>query len=425
MGANSSAPVVQEAQAAAATPKSKLVLPMHYGMYVMSLENFLSMEGLPPHQQLKREGKLMEWTEDLDRPVLFLSHQWLSFKHPDPLLEQVRTFQELLQELKTGNMDVPLAVLHKCWMKAGVETCLPGTHWKEVLPKAMVWMDYFSMPQPTVIDEENVVANGSDSRHLSTDLEKAVRSIPAYVENSEYFFVLAPPAKHKDLTEISDRVSWASRGWCRMEAQARALSTRGGPVIMVQGAKSAEMMIPAEWYRTPVGEGVFTCCKLGHKLPTPNGVIEIPCDKVKVATVLETMYDNKVKTLAEQEDLLEWRWLRARRQTLFAGLPHDYAQRESQTLEEFLEEYKFASVNDGEESGGSPLRFAVIRRDAALAEALVAAGANVDCKVQEDMPLLYHNEGQTMLHTAGIFGNLSVIKPLIEAGADLTPTVGG
>ena len=25
------------------------------------------------------------------------------------------------------------------------------------------------------------------------------------------------------------------------------------------------------------------------------------------------------------------------------------------------------------------------------------------------MPLLYHNEGQTMLHTAGIFGNLSVI----------------
>ena len=47
-------------------------------------------------------------------------------------------------------------------------------------------------------------------------------------------------------------------------------------------------------YRTPVGEGVFTCCKLGHKLPTPNGVIDIPCDKVKVATVLETMYDNKV-----------------------------------------------------------------------------------------------------------------------------------
>ena len=29
--------------------------------------------------------------------------------------KQVRTFQELLQELKTGNMDVPLAVLHKSW----------------------------------------------------------------------------------------------------------------------------------------------------------------------------------------------------------------------------------------------------------------------------------------------------------------------
>merc|ERR1719199_1238848 len=136
-------------------------------------------------------------------------------------------------------------------------------------------MDYFSMPQPSVEDVASVGA-GSDSRHLSTDLEKAVRSIPMYVENSEYFFVLAPPAQHKDLEDISDCHSWASRGWCRMEAQARALSTNSGPLILVQGEQNAEMMIPAEWYRTPVGDGQFTCCKLNHKLDTPSGCIEIP-----------------------------------------------------------------------------------------------------------------------------------------------------
>ena len=126
------------------------------------------------------------------------------------------------------------------------------------------------MPQP---NESDAKAVGADSSKLCTDLAKAVRSIPAYVESSEYFFVLCPPAQHKDLEKVSDKATWAGRGWCRMEAQARALSTKGGPFIVVQGANCAESMYPAEWYRTPVGEGEFTCCKLGHKIETSTGSI--------------------------------------------------------------------------------------------------------------------------------------------------------
>jgi hypothetical protein len=401
----------------------KLDLGMEYGMFVMPLDVFLGIDKIQAHQQLKREGKLIEWTPELDRPVFFLSHQWLSFKHPDPLMEQVKTFQNLLKNLASGSMDVPLSMLHKCSFD-----CLPtltGSHWKEVLPNAVVWMDYFSMPQPTVIDEENVAANGSDSRHLSTDLEKAVKSIPSYVENSEYFFVLAPPAKHKDLDVVSDKASWASRGWCRMEAQARALSTHGGPVILVQGAKVAEMMIPAEWYRTPVGQGEFTCCKLGHKLDTPAGCVEIPCDKVKVAQVLEVMFDHKMRTLEANDSLLEWRWLKARKEMLFAGLPHPYAEAQPRTLESFLQEFKFTGVNDGEESGWTPLRFAVIAKDAQLVKDLLAAGASKDTMLKDDAHSLYHQKGSTMLHTAACWGNLETIQPLVEAGSDLTPTISG
>lgn len=401
---------------------SKANLSMEYGMWVMPLDIFLGMDRLPAHQTLKREGKLMEWTPELNRPVFFLSHQWLSFKHPDPLMEQVHSFQALLKTLKTGTMDVPLSLLHKCGFDS--LPTLTGDHWKEVLPNAVVWMDYFSMPQPSAADE-GAVATGSDARHLSTDLEKAVRSIPAYVENSEYFFVLAPPAQHKDMEVISDKATWASRGWCRMEAQARALSTNGGPVILVQGDRFAEMMIPAEWYKTPVGEGVFTCCKLDHKLDTPGGKIDIPCDKIKVAQVLEVMFDTKLQTLLENGDMLEWRWLRARRSVLFAGLPHAYATPETMDVAAFLKEFRFESIHDGLESGWTPLRFAVIGKMSAIVEELIQLGAEKDVLLEEDAHSLYHQKGQSILHTAAIFGDLAVIKPLVDAGTDLTPLVGG
>ena len=157
-----------------AASAQKHELPMEYGMWVMSVSDFLSMETLVPHQNLKTDGKLFEYTPG--RPCFFLSHQWLSFKHPDPLQEQVKTFQELLRNLAKGNMEVPLAFMHKC--NFDVVPTLKGDHWTNVLPNAVVWMDYFSMPQP---NESDAKAVGADSSKLCTDLAKAVRSIPAYV----------------------------------------------------------------------------------------------------------------------------------------------------------------------------------------------------------------------------------------------------
>jgi len=184
-------------------------------------------------------------------------------------------------------------------------------------------------------------------------------------------------------------------------------------------------MIPAEWYRTPVGQGEFTCCKLGHKLDTPAGCVEIPCDKVKVAQVLEVMFDHKMRTLEANDSLLEWRWLKARKEMLFAGLPHPYAEAQPRTLESFLQDFKFTGVNDGEESGWTPLRFAVIAKDAQLVKDLLAAGASKDTMLKDDAHSLYHQKGSTMLHTAACWGNLETIQPLVEAGSDLTPTISG
>jgi len=390
---------------------------MEYGMWVMSVGDFLSMEKLVPHQNLKADGKLFEY--EPGRPCFFLSHQWLSFKHPDPLMEQVKTFQELLRNLATGNMEVPLSLLHKC--SFDVVPTLTGDHWTHVLPNAVVWMDYFSMPQP---NESDAKAVGADSSKLCTDLAKAVRSIPAYVESSEYFFVLCPPAQHKDLEDVSDKATWAGRGWCRMEAQARALSTKGGPLIVVQGANCAESMIPAEWYRTPVGDGEFTCCKLGHKIETSTGSVTIECDKIKVASVLETMFNNKVEHLLKEGKMLEWRWLMARKQTLFSNLPHEYGVFRPSTMADFMRDYGFSSVSDEAESGWTPLRFAVLAKDAGVVAEMIAAGADPNSVLAEPALDLYHQQGQTVLHSAATFGSRDVIERLVRAGADLTPALG-
>lgn len=406
---------------------SKVGLEQDYPMWVMPLDEFLKMDHLEPHQKLKAAGKLMKWTPDLRRPVLFLSHQWLSFRHPDPQMVQVRTFQGLLQRLMSGVMDISLCMLHKCGFDQ--VPSINGAHWQEVLPKAVVWMDYMSMPQPGADDVADAAGSAQTSAtmrwKLASELEKAVRSIPSYVENSEYFFVLAPHAEHFNLDSVVDNETWASRGWCRMEAQARGLSTEGGPVIMVHSDKRAEMMIPAEWYKTPVGKGGFACCDLGHKLETsPGQFIDIPCDKHKVASVLQTMFDSKSKNLQEGGKLLEWRWLKSRRATLFAGLPHPYAAVEPMKVEEFLKEYKFTNVHDDEDSGWTPLRFAVLAKDDNLVQELISLGAKIECSLAHHTLALYHQKGCTILQTAAMFGTSKGIGALVDAGANLTATLG-
>ena len=57
-----------------------------YPFYAMSVPDLLEMDTWRPHQDLLMDGKLKRCEADDD--VIFVSHQWLSFKHPDPQLEQ-------------------------------------------------------------------------------------------------------------------------------------------------------------------------------------------------------------------------------------------------------------------------------------------------------------------------------------------------
>ena len=70
-----------------------------------------------------------------------------------------------------------------------------------------LFQDYFSVPQI-----------GEYLQGDTSDLIKAVNSIPSYIERCSHFFACVPSVKHNDREGVMcDFGSWLSRGWCRLE----------------------------------------------------------------------------------------------------------------------------------------------------------------------------------------------------------------
>ena len=67
-----------------------------YPMYGMKVRDLLAMEEWLPHQDLLAAGKLHVISEDeMNRNrVIFLSHQWCSFLHPDPKADQLKALPD-------------------------------------------------------------------------------------------------------------------------------------------------------------------------------------------------------------------------------------------------------------------------------------------------------------------------------------------
>jgi len=159
---------------------------LRFPMYLVSLNQLQQMYGgkearlkrIEAHQDLKQRGELVRW-EDLpmDARIIFVSHEWVGWSHPDPHGIQLRTFLKIMQRLQTGEINqTKMNLVHTMIYKTKHLT----THkeWKELLDTAYVWFDWASMPQPSACPpgtDEDVKAE------MGTNLGKAVKSIPAYV----------------------------------------------------------------------------------------------------------------------------------------------------------------------------------------------------------------------------------------------------
>ena len=115
-------------------------------MYVMHVSEFLRLGELEPHQALRDAGKLCMLAPRM-KHVIFLSHQWTSYRHPDPSLEQLRVVQRVLLRMMAGDVPATLPPFaDAAYLPKGVS--ISPSEWTKIVPDAYIWMECVDAPCP-------------------------------------------------------------------------------------------------------------------------------------------------------------------------------------------------------------------------------------------------------------------------------------
>jgi len=404
---------------------SYTVIPQEYPMYVMHVSEFLKQEGRPrPHQDLLADNKLHK-IEDKDRhniatsPIIFLSHQWLGASCPDTDLRQIGILQRVLQRMAAG--DVPDVEIHYAQqlLYPGHGGELGKEEMKVLGSNSYIWYDYYSVPQPgyeeaTSGDGDDTNTNGSAKGAHGTDhrihgtagkllegLLGAVRSIPAYMEQSSHMVVLAPTCPHADNNDdgklVCDLRTWRRRGWCRLELQCRLFSTRGdGQVIVVQSAEATPWLVhPLEASRMRVGQGDFS----------------VESDRGVTGQVLRKLIRGKEEHLAKKGQAFDHNYLNAIMPRILDGCTN------GDNNDEYIQDAKLLPDPESEKAGWTALRFAVIRRNATrVSELLEQPEIDVEAPLSRDYPDQFRKKGMTILHDAMFFSTPEIVALLLDVG---------
>jgi hypothetical protein len=365
---------------------------MAHPMMCVPISTFLEMEVLASYDELKEMGQVVAPPEGA--AVHFISHQWLGFKHADPKGDQLRRQQYIFKEIIAGRGETLFTEADwKSFLQGvssgsgaatkAVETSPSGQPIREAdilvehVKEGFVWIDFCSVPQ--LCDRKD-----SFTTQLADNLA-GVNSIPAYVEWCEYFWVLAPTAPHADTGELCDFSTWRSRGWCRLEEWIVFLGTRRKMPLIVTDAPKIKTIGSIDWAlsnwgkkETAVCSGSFSCCRLGHKVEVDGELRQIPCDKAKVAPVLNAFYNYRLGKYRESGKRLMHNMFYVMEGTMFVGSRfHTGEFPEDETVDEFLERTCFATVDDKDELGNTPLTVAMMNAHPDLVKRI--AVAKPDC----------------------------------------------
>jgi len=289
--------------------------PIQHEMWLISLEMLLMLYGdgskgrvMEVHQELHIRGFLTRWKDvPSDSEIIFVSHEWLSWAHPDPDGDQLRVLCHVLQRLTRGETDTDMDPLHTMIYKH--KFTVKGKDWKKMLRRTYLWVDWFSMPQPCAVKKDTKIDKDRMAK-LKLEGSKAIRSIPAYVERSDFIMVLVPGCHHSDRKVPTSFRSWRRRGWCLLELYAAVMARdSSNPPLLVRSERGTpSWMSPMEILKLSIGLADFTCCQRNHVITTETQKImgeesakKIPCDKPIAGGILEQLINAKISHLFNAE----------------------------------------------------------------------------------------------------------------------------
>lgn len=229
------------------------LITFQFPMYLVELREFIDMGCLVCHEEARDNAKLCCF----DRPedvvdvsilsgVIFISHQWAGFEHPDP---QNVHYQAIL---------VAVNKLQEKGLKCGY-----------------IWVDYTSIPQANSFQQQ-----------------AAINSLSVYASLCSSLVSVAPRCRHADTGALLDLHSYCSRGWCRLEL----LSFKTGSSSMGDTERAAYICDGCDIHSTGESSddisddailhvlgGTFSCCSRMH----PK---DVQCDRHKTRDVLLGIY---------------------------------------------------------------------------------------------------------------------------------------
>lgn len=407
--------VVQQSDDVGPEPRSREHEHMLYPMYVIKIADFLTMRVAKPHQVLRAKGVAFEYALR-DRTVsMFISHQWVGRRHPDPRFAQLQVLQDIIRVAAMGglevNMDIFSAMLYK--LKPTVDR-----HHLRAMAMGYMWYDYFSVPQPEA-------AEPSERQAVIESLGKALASLSAYVDRCRFFVVLAPFIPHED-GSLMDYPSWKTRGWCRFERMARVLSQGDTSMLVASHSDSIYQVGAQDYLLDPVGCGVFT----------------VEEDRAALAPKVERMLHMRLEYLAHAGEEREYQDLLAHRGILLDGLPPTSppnalgqgsilirppsaapAKARAQALiyatirRDVGAMVRRPSAASGTERAQA-LFFATIRGDVGAMRSLLDSRVEVGCKEPRHNPSFLGIRGFTPAHYAVMHGHIGALQLLLERRAD-------
>ena len=186
--------------ARASRPQANLQSSTYVPMWVMSVENFLKLDHMPKHEELRRAGLLVKRSHN--HFCIFVSHQWLGLEHPDPRLQQLPILQEALRNIISGRCSAQSDLASQFF---GESRRLSKVELQK-LQSSYIWLDWFSIPQhPTPLnlkDEHHEIVDSdpdvtpqsaAEVTHFPslrspsslTDQDLYISSIPFFVEVSD------------------------------------------------------------------------------------------------------------------------------------------------------------------------------------------------------------------------------------------------
>jgi len=373
---------------------------MLFPMYVVHMADFLRMREVRPHQSLRADGLLFEFTPREDAVAVFVSHQWCGLSHPDPNFLQLPSLQSLFIRAAAGlltiEQDCISTVLfrHKPLRPAELRDC---AGW-------YLWYDYFSVPQPG--------HDRADQKPCDKDFSfnKAISSLAAYVSRCKYFMVLAPAVVHED-GHLVGYGSWKTRGWCRFERLARVMtSSIGATVLLVAGGHKLVEVGGHEFMSDPVGRGSFA----------------VAADRERLLGPVSELVTFRLRSFLECGDMRSYMRLMSRSPGLLDGLSthlpgfwdEDMWQTDPRPAESFLKMMRLPEP-DRHVHGAWPLLLATYMGNTRAMRDLLRSRADIACVEARKIADFFVLKGQSAAHVAATCGHVVALELLLELRADL------